>query len=395
MFISPTKIGKLFNKTPLAWLQITREKTRLLVALAGIAFADILMFMQLGFKDALYQSAVRPHQMLAGDLFVINKQFETLIAVKSFNRDRLYQLSGIKGVKSLSSMYINMAQWRNPTTKIERTILLIGVDPSKRTFNNLEINQQIDKLKALNAVLYDRDGRPEFGDIKTLLKQSSTVDIQLNQKNVYVIGLFSLGASFAADGNAITSDSTFLRLFPDRPANQIDVGIIKLENRTNLLAIQKELQERLNDPNLLVLTQEEFGNKEKKYWETSTAIGFIFGLGVMMGFIVGVVIVYQILHSDVADHLPEYATLKAMGYTDNYLVSVLLQEALILAVLGFIPGMGLSAILYHFAQTATLLPLYMTVRRASIIFTLTVTMCIISGFIAMRKLRTADPADIF
>ncbi|MFO5473947.1 MAG: FtsX-like permease family protein, partial [Dolichospermum sp.] len=135
--------------------------------------------------------------------------------------------------------------------------------------------------------------------------------------------------------------------------------------------------------------------KEKDYWANGTGIGFIFGLGVIVGFIVGIVIVYQILYSDVSDHLPEYATLKAMGYTDNYLLRVLLQEALLLAALGYLPALFLSFGIYQLTFTATLLPIAMKLDRAINVFILTVIMCTISGAIAMQKLRSADPADIF
>jgi putative ABC transport system permease protein len=143
-----------------------------------------------------------------------------------------------------------------------------------------------------------------------------------------------------------------------------------------------------------VLSKAEFLAHEKRYWQTRTAIGFIFSLGTLMGFIVGIVIVYQILYTDVADHLPEYATLKAMGYRDIYLLGVIFQEAIILACIGFLPGLALSGLLYYNAAKATRLPIVMTVARAIMVLILTVIMCGVSGAIAVGKLRSADPADI-
>ncbi|HEY9736672.1 MAG TPA: FtsX-like permease family protein, partial [Trichocoleus sp.] len=109
----------------------------------------------------------------------------------------------------------------------------------------------------------------------------------------------------------------------------------------------------------------------------------------------GVVIVYQILYSDVTDHLPEFATLKAMGYSDRYLLTVLLQESLILALIGFVPSLLLATGLYQLVYAATLLPIGMKLDRAITVLVLTVVMCAGSGAIAMRKLYSADPADIF
>lgn len=387
-------LRKLFRKTRLAWFQMTREKTRLAVALAGIAFADILMFIQLGFKDALYNTSIRPHYALQGDLFLINPKFETLVLEKSFSRTRLYQAAGFEGVESVSPLYISRGYWRNPITKIDRTILIFGIDPANSAFKLPEVNQHLDELKMLNQVLFDRGSRLEFGPITDLFHQSGSAETELNNVFIRVAGLFTVGASFAADGNIITSDSTFLRLFPSRQPDQIEVGLIRLKPDADSERVKANLEGSL-PTDVKVLTVEGFAAGEKKYWENATPIGFVFGLGSLVGFIVGTVIVYQVLYTDVSDHLPEYATLKAMGYGDHYLVSVLIQESLILAILGFIPGVALSLGVYHIARDATRLPVDMTANRAITVLVLTTVMCTASGAIAMRKLQTADPADIF
>lgn len=380
-------------KTPLAWLQVSREKMRLAVALAGIAFADILMFMQMGFKDSLYEAAVRPHYTLDTDLVLVNSQFETFFSVKSFPRERLYQAQGFPGIKSVNYLYFGTAEWRNPENRMSRPILIFGTDPAHPAFKIPEVTQNSDRIKMLNHVLFDRASRPEYG-VVPIFEEKGIMETEVSDRLVTVSGLFSLGASFTADGNAIASDSTFLTLFPRRNPEEIEIGLLKLEPGSNLQQVQSLLKRELpKDVN--VLTIEEFAKVEKEYWANSTAIGFIFSLGTAMGFVVGVVIVYQILYSDVSDHLPEYATLKAMGYTDRFLMNVLIQEALILAILGFFPSFFLATGLYQLTQKATLLPIGMTANRAVSVLILTVVMCTASGTIAMRKLQTADPADVF
>ncbi|MFH7026649.1 MAG: ABC transporter permease DevC [Heteroscytonema crispum UTEX LB 1556] len=389
-----SKLSKLFKKTPLAWRQLKKEKTRLLVAVAGIAFADMLMFIQMGFEDALYDSAVKPHRSLQADLVLINPQFQTLVSVKSFSRERLYQTLSNENVASVSPLYINTGQWRNPETRLDRAILVWGVDPAKPAFKLPEVTQQLDSLKQINNVLFDQASRPDYGVNADVFKKIGTFETEMNSKGIRVTGLFTNGSSFAADGNIITSDSTFLQLFPDRKPEDIEVGLINLKAGANAEKVRSQLVASL-PKDVLVLTPEKFGEIEKTYWANSTAIGFIFGLGVGVGFIVGIVIVYQILYSDVSDHLPEYATLKAMGYTDGYLLKVLFQEALLLAVLGYIPSFFLAIGLYQLTFVATMLPIGMTLERATRVFILTVIMCTFSGAVAMRKLQAADPADIF
>ncbi|MBH8562827.1 FtsX-like permease family protein [Nostoc sp. CENA67] len=385
---------KLFRKTPLAWRQLMKEKTRLAVAVAGITFADMLMFIQLGFQSALFDASVKPHRSLQADLVLINPQFQTLFAVKSFSRERLYQALGYEGVQSVTSLYIGSGQWRNPITRLDRTILVWGIDPTQTTFNLPEIQQNQYHLKQLYQVLFDQAGRPEYGPIGDIFQKTGNLQTELNNKAISVKGVFKNGASFAADGNVIVSDSTFLQLFPQRQRDRIEVGLITLKPGVDPEKVRSQLAAGLpND--VRVLTLEGFAEVEKQYWENGTAIGFIFTLGAAVGFIVGIVIVYQILYSDVSDHLPEYATLKAMGYTDRYLLGVLLQEALFLAILGFLPGFILSFGLYQVTYAATMLPIFMKTERAIRVWILTVIMCSFSGAIAMRKLRSADPADVF
>ncbi|MGJ5628251.1 ABC transporter permease DevC [Nostoc sp. CALU 1950] len=382
------------QKIPLSWLQLTREKTRLAVALAGISFADILMFMQLGFRDALYYSNVRFHNSLQGDIVLINSQSSAVLAMRSFSQRRLYKALELPAVQSVHPIYLDFTIWKNPVTGRPRSILIFGMNPENNLVNLPGVQENLDKLKLPDVVLFDRSSRVEYGPIAANYDQGKTVTSEVRRRRIKVEGLFTLGASFGADGNLITSDINFLRIFNNRQQGLIDIGLIRLKPGANATVVAQELRKYLpNEVN--VLTKQEFIDFERNYWANSTAIGFIFTLGTIMGFIVGTVIVYQILYTEVADHLAEYATLKAIGYTQNYLLTVILQEALLLAVLGYFPGIIFTLFMYDSARNATLLPVFMSFDRAVMVLILTILMCIISGAIAVRKLRSADPADIF
>ena len=381
-------------KIPLAWLQLSHEKIRLLVALAGIGFADLLMFMQLGFRDALFDSAIVLNESFRGEVFLLSPQSDTLVALESFSQGRLYQALSIKGVQAVSPVYLDLAIWKNPVTSETRAIQVIGFNPQKNILDLPGIEGNLDEIKLEDVVIFDQRSRPEFGPIPELFQQGENFTTEVASHQVRIGGLFTLGASFGADGNIVTSDLNFMRIFDGRQQGLIDVGVISLEPGVNADAVARILREKLPS-DVRVFTREEFIAFEKKYWQTSTAIGFIFTLGTAMGFIVGTVIVYQVLYTDVADHLPEYATLKAMGYTDWYLLGVVFQEAIILALLGFLPGISISTVLYHLAAGATNLPIRMTINRAVTVIIMTLVMCLVSGGIAVRKLRAADPADIF
>jgi putative ABC transport system permease protein len=383
----------MFN-IPLAWLQLSREKIRLLIALAGIAFAVILMFMQLGFQSALYDSTTRFHQSLQGDLVLISATSKSLGYMNPFSWRRLYQTLGFEGVESISPVYVGFSDWKNPYDGSFRTIYVYGFTIGNPTFNFSDGVQNLEQLKLQENILFDRASRAEYGPVATDFEEGNPVTTELGGKKVNVVGLFALGPSFGADGNVIMSDVNFLRIFPNRKPGEIQIGLIQLKPGVDAEALRDAIAANLpND--VKVLTHQGFVEFEKNYWKTSTAIGFIFTLGVGMGFIVGTVIVYQILYTDVSDHLSEYATLKAMGYKNLYLELVVFQEALILAILGFIPGFSLSLGLYDLAKGATFLPLGMQFGRALLVLVLTIVMCAISGLVAVRRLRHADPADIF
>ncbi|MHC5938109.1 ABC transporter permease DevC [Nostoc sp.] len=389
-------------KIPLAWLQLAQQKVRLLVAVAGIGFIVLLMFVQLGFQDALYSSATAVHQHLKGDLFLVSSQYKSLTSNQSFSRTRLYQALGFDGVESVSPMYLQFAKLKNPATSEKYSIYVIGFDPGRPVMNIPEVEKNLDKLKIPDVVLFDRSSRPEFGPIAEKFNAgdtTQTIEIfpysSLIGYRVRVGGLFSLGPSFGVDGNLLVSDSTFLRINPNsRPADMIDIGLISLKPGTNAEAVLKNLQASLpND--VQVFTRQGFIDFEKKYWAVRTPIGFILNLMLTMAAVVGVVIVYQILYSNIATQFVAYATLKAIGYANRYLLNVVFQQALILAILGYIPGFITSVLLYSFAAEATKLPIVMTTNNAMIVLTSTVLMCITSGALAINKLRSADPGDIF
>jgi putative ABC transport system permease protein len=384
---------RIFKQTPLAWLQIKKEKGRFLVAIAGVVFADVLMFFQLGQLDALFDGATLVLRKMQGEIVIINAATRTVTNLEPFPRERLFQALSYEPVKSVNILYSSNVIWTNPETRQRRGIAVWGVDPANPSLQVDGLAAESDRLKLLSNILFDQTSRPEFGAIPALLQQRSDVEVQVNGQMMRTVGLFSLGASFSADGNIIASDSTFLKLVRNRAADRIDVGLITLQPGADIQAMVQALRRDL-PPDVRVLSLSDWVAEERAYWETQ-GLGIIFLTGVVIGFGVGIIIVYQILHSNVVDHLPEYATLKAMGYSNNFLLTMLLQQVFLLAILGFIPGFFASIGIYHLTYILTLTPVAMKAERAVLVLFLTVLMCSASGFIAIQKLRSADPADIF
>ncbi|MDJ0573365.1 MAG: ABC transporter permease DevC [Pleurocapsa sp. MO_192.B19] len=384
----------LKNRTPLGWLQLKHDKMRLLTAISGIAFADLLIFMQLGFKDALYTTNTQYPRQIQGDIVLVSNRATNFNKLYTFPRRRLYQARDIPGVKSAEAVYVGSLDWRNPQTREKASMMVIGFDPERPVFTLPEVNSQLDRVKIPHTVLFDRASRGEYQEVISQIEQGKTLTTEIERTTVTIGGLFQVGASFRDDGALITSEQNFLRLFPQRQAGAVSLGVIKLEEGYNLEDARTYLNAYLPE-DIRAFTYQEYVDFELNYIQTRSSIGFTFGMGTVVGFIVGMVIVYQVLSTDVNDHMTEYATFKAMGYGNFYLLGVVFEEAIILALSGFIPSVAVASGLYHLTATATALPIVMPVSRAIGVLISTIIMCTISGAIATHKLQLADPADIF
>jgi putative ABC transport system permease protein len=380
--------------TPLGWMQLRHRPLRLMVALLGIGFAVLLIMMQLGFRSALFESAVRFQQRFNYDIALFSPDSVFIVRPESFSIRRLYQTLADPDVETVAPVYIFPAIWKNPWTNQRRSLNLIGFNPDDDLLDAEGFDAGRALLKREDVVLFDARSRPEFGPVAKTLREGGEVVTEVNSREVQVVGLFEMGTSFGIDGSLMTSDDNWLRLFPDRSRNSIQLGLLKLKQGADPDVVRDRLRAYLPE-DVLVLTKADFVNREVAYWNRATPIGYVFAFGAIMGFVVGAIIVYQILFADVSEHLGEYATLRAMGYSNGFVSGIVLQQAAILGVLGFIPGLLAAHVLYGRAAAATFLPLSVTPERAGTVFAMTLAMCAISGLLAVRKVRRLDPAEVF
>lgn len=387
-------LRKAFRRTPLAWLQVSHNPVKLAIGLAGVSFSNLLMFFQLGLLDSIYNSQRKPIERLQADLVMVSAGYSNMGSLQVFDRSRLYQALGVEGVDGVSPLHISRATWITPETRKSFDVYVYGVNLSRPSLAFPELEGQLSRLQPLRNALFDRNSKKQYGAIANELKNKGLVNVEVNQKQLRIIDTFSLGSTFAADANLIVGDNTFYFLFPDKNPNKIEMGLIQLKPGSDPAAVQRALQP-LMSKDVKVLTRPELSNLELNYWKRNSSVGFIFSLGVLVGFVVGSIIVYQILFGDVMNSLPQYATLKAMGYTDRYVITVVIQQSAILAFVGFIPGVLTSMGLYWLLATVTKLSVFMTTTRALQVLLLTFVMCVGSGALATRKLVQLDPADVF
>ncbi|MCT0214086.1 MULTISPECIES: ABC transporter permease DevC [unclassified Synechococcus] len=390
--ISPLR--KLLKRTPVAWLQVTNNPVKMMIALAGVSFSNLLMFFQLGLLDSLYNSQRKPIDRLRADLVMVSEGYSNFASLQTFQRSRLYQALGVEGVESISPLRISRGVWITPATRQSYDIYTFGVDLTKPSLAFPELENDPFRLQPLRSAFFDRNSKKQYGDVAGVVKRDGVYPLEINGKSIRIIDTFSMGATFAAEANLIVSENTFLYMFPKADQRMIQLGLIRLRPGSSASAVQAALQP-LMAKDVKVLTRTQLAELEVNYWKRNSSVGFIFSLGVLVGFVVGSIIVYQILFGDVMNNLPQYATLKAMGYTDSFVISVVIQQSAILAVIGFVPGVIISMGLYSLLANVTKLTVFMTVNRALQVLILTFVMCVGSGALATRKLVELDPADVF
>jgi putative ABC transport system permease protein len=389
----------------LAGLNLLHQRIRTLISLAGVAFAALLIFSQLGFLGAVDQTATLLFDKLDFDLLLTSREYLNLNTPEGFPRLRLAQANAVAGVESVRPFSVSLGLWRGPYPQSIRdprrwNILVMGVRPEflHLVFKNAgqEIFRDEEELAAFetaltrpNAVLIDRRSWPDYGSPKDL---RPGVLVELNESRLEMAGNFEIGTGFGYNGLILTSETTIDQVGGIIPRH-VTFGLVKLRPGAN----GEEVKNRLNEilPDARAYTRDDINAKESEYWVQETAVGRFFTLGVAVALLVGVIFVYQMIAADIQTHLSEYATIKAIGYRNGYLFRVILWQACLLAIVGFLPGLLASEGIYEWTREAARIPINMTTNRAVFVFILTVGMCLCSGLLAIRKLRSADPADLF
>lgn len=402
---------------PLAWANLAHDKVRFALFTAGIGFAVVLMGVQLGIMNAMLDSNTVLLRRTAADLVLVNPARKSLLFREGVNRRRADLARQVPGVRSVEPLYLDyhLGMLRHTADDLSdrtqtRRIRVVGVDPDSGLLNLPGVTAaDWDRLRVPGTALYDRKSRPHPDQARHAGETvfgvlADGVQTELAGRDVTLVGGgFELGFDFGTDGTLVVSDRTFagwLRAPYTAPGAdplaEIDLACVRVEPGASAADVQQRLRELFAPGgDVDVLTLPQMIGREKWFWWTNTPIGFAFGAGVVLGFVVGLVICYQILSSDIADHVAEYATLKAIGYPNRYLSLVVLQEALVLAAVGYVPGIVVTLATYAGLTRLTGLPMELTFPRAGLVLGLTVAMCVGSAWLAVGKVKKVDPADVF
>jgi putative ABC transport system permease protein len=372
-------------KIPLARKMLTHKKGRLIMSMLGIAFSVIIMFMEIGFFNGINDSQANLPPLLRADLVVMGDRRYSMLESSTFRRIRIQQALAFDEVVEAIPFYEGTGIIVNNRDKRIRAIYILAFPPDKTSPLVVPgLERYMDQLRIKGNVVFDRLSRDIYGDIKP------GSEIMLNGRPHNVVGTVGIGPNLKVDGYVIMGDATM----KEREVDRINMGLLRVKPGTDLKALKEKLIDKL-PKDILIMTPEEARAREVDFTIEKTPTGAVFGAGVIIGFIIGVIICYQILFNEITDQMPQYATMKAVGFPKGFLISLVMKQALLLSVFGFIPGLlggyALYAVIQHFTQIL----MVMTLERSLLIFLLTVFMCVVAGLLAVRKVLKADPAELF
>ncbi|QDV27651.1 ABC transporter permease [Aureliella helgolandensis] len=428
-------------KTPLGLINLLHQGPKTLVSIGGVAFALLLVFMQLGFMGAVSHTATNVLKSLEFDILLRGHAYLHLYEPGNIERKWLRMAESVPGVTSAQPFWVTIQNWRKLPTQLDAQdesfesqylpIAVMAFDPRQKIFDLPQIQAQSTCLFADNAILLDDSTQSTYGawNAQKFTQQDIDREVEVGSRNFIIEGLFKLGTGLAANGALITSEAGFARITPWDVQSQTSLGLVQVADRSPeaidqivealrkktaitspspsttaspppslLRAIQSQLSSV--DPQspltaIDIMTREDALQRENYRWLWQTPIGLIFQLGVLLSLLVGGAIVYMILSTDVANRLPEYATLLAMGYSRKYLSSIVMTQAIVLCSLGFLAAWGTAELLYWITTWFSGIPMLMTPMRITLVSILGLAMCCTSGLLALRKLWRAEPASLF
>ncbi len=371
----------------LAWRILVHEKGRSALALVGVFIAILLVFIELGFFIAVPQGGMLVYEHMRFDLLLVSTDYQFQAQPWQFPRARLTDAAKVAGVARATPIYFAGGSWQDPSGGTRLDVFLIGCDPAAQPFAVDDIERQSDRLGETDTVLVDDMTRSIFGPLTVGRR------IDIDDRRVTIGGTYHLGTGFLGIGVALMDEANFFRV-THRRQDPVNLGLITLAPGADKDKVAAELRQKLGN-DVQLLNRAELTDRENDYWTLRTSVGLIFGSGLVVSLIVGLMVLYQTLATQIARHLPEFATLKAIGYRDASLAAVVTIESMILVIAAFIPAAVAAMAVYALIRSQTLLPLAFSVTNVALVLAAVLIMSVGSAFLSLGALRRADPAEIF
>jgi len=372
----------------IAWRMLMHELGRNLLTVGGIFISILMIFLQLWFFSSVPKAGMLVYDHLRFDIVLTSSSYVFQEQAYQFPQERLYQALTLPEIQSAAPVYQGEASWLNAADGLRRDLFVMGFRLGDDCFRVDEIERQLTQLRRPDTVVIDNATLAMFGP------QTPGYHAEINRRDVEIVGRYRLGVGFTGLGAVVTSDLNFARIFPERSLAGVNLGLLTLSPGGNSEEVAARLR-RVMPPDVRVFTRDELARYEETFWQTRTSAGLIFGFGVVVSVVVGAVILYQALTTQVARQLPQFATLRAIGYTDHQLHSIVVDIAVLTAGIAFLPSWLAAIATYAKVRDLARLPIEMTASRVIIVFVVVIGMSVATALVAVRRIHRVDPADLF
>ncbi|MGE0708950.1 MAG: FtsX-like permease family protein [Planctomycetota bacterium] len=374
--------------TPLVWRNLTTAKIRTAVAGAGVGVCTLLVLVQLGFYTTSIEVATAIYATMRFDAVLVSPSYVLTTESATVSRRRLEQAQACPEVALAAPVYLGLGRWRSSVSGNREVMIVVGCEPTRQAFSDPEVVAQLPRLHHIDHVITSRGCQPVLRTV------DPGHEAEVEGHRVEIVGQYDPGPGFLGAGTLITSERTFRQIFPGRSLERPSLIVLRAAPGVSPAQLAAALRARLPQ-DVRVLSLPELEALEQSFWHEHASIEFMFLTGAVVAMVTALVILYQILAADVMTRLPEYATLKAMGYDDARLSAIVLQQALALGGIGYAIGLPLAFGMYAITREAAHMPMFMTAPRALGVLAGVTVISVVSAWLSARKLRAADPAELF
>jgi putative ABC transport system permease protein len=364
---------------------VMRDRLRTAFATAGIAVAVLIAFIEMGFKNGLLDSHLRIVDAARGELVVLDSRRTHLNKWDELLAIRLPQIRAIEGVASVSPVYQAGKTFRGAPDESDHRIVAFAFPPDDPPLELGWSEETLALLRQPGTVLMDRLSRDIYGNLH------AGQDVWLDGRLMRLGGFVSFGPTIVIDGAMIMSEATFRML---DPGGGPEMAVVRVAKGYDPSSVRAAI-EKTTGPEVEVFTQESLSQRESAYLMRVAPLGLLFGAGMAAGLFVGIVICYQVLYVAVRRRLEAYATLKAMGFGNGFILRTVLQQAWALGLGGYVVGLAIAAFAYRVLAAHTGLLVELNAARCAGIAAGCLGACTLAGALAALKAMRAAPAELF
>jgi putative ABC transport system permease protein len=356
----------------------------------GVAFATLLMSQQVSiFMGIIRRTASQILDVRDCSIWVMDEKARYIDEVPALPDTDVYRVRGVEGVQWAVRLYYGQNRARLEDGNF-RNLLLYGVDdetmvaaPQQMVVGNL------DDLRQPDAVIIDKAGY-EYMWPGEEYKIGRT--FELNDRRAVLVGVCKASPPFVTLPVLYSRYSQAVEFVPHR-RNLMSFVLVQHEPGQNPEEVCKRIESQTG---LMALTQDQFFWKTVFYFLGSTGIPVNFGITITLGFIVGAAITGQTFYLFTIENLKQFGALKAMGVSNLRLVGMILLQAIVVGVLGYGIGIGLTAAFFESTSGIThLAGLSLTPLAAGGCGIAVLLIIVLTSLVAMAKVLVLEPAVVF